>query len=120
MIRHTSHSVTGVTLPHLFSPAEVAEALGCSEWWVKEQARKGRIPYTKPGGRYRFTAEHVAEITRIFERRPASSAVVTPGTAPAPAAPRRGSALKPSETVTRLTAKPPRRLLRSQTQITAA
>jgi hypothetical protein len=60
-------------LPQLYSAADVAQALRCSEWWVKEQACRGRIPFTKPGGSYRFTVEHVAEIMRIFERRPAES-----------------------------------------------
>ena len=54
----------------LHSPVEVAKALGCSEWWVKEQARRRRIPFTWIGGSYRFTAEHVREIIRVFEVRP--------------------------------------------------
>ncbi|WP_372408729.1 helix-turn-helix domain-containing protein [Streptomyces luteireticuli] len=70
MNSHSRHSVTGVTLPHLFRPAEIAEALGCSEWWVKEQARQRRIPFTRAGGAYRFTAEHLVEIIAIFEERP--------------------------------------------------
>ncbi|WP_408909799.1 DNA-binding protein [Streptomyces luteolus] len=37
---------------------------------MKEQARKKRIPFTRPGGAYRFTAEHFAEIVRLFEERP--------------------------------------------------
>ena len=61
------------SLPPLYLPSDIAEALHCSEWWVKEQARRGRIPFSKPGGRYQFTSEHFAEILRIFESRPASS-----------------------------------------------
>lgn len=74
MTSHSRHSVTRgttVTLPHLFRPSEIAEALGCSEWWVKEQARRRRIPFTRVGGAYRFTADHVAEIVALFEERPA-------------------------------------------------
>lgn len=56
--------------PILYRPAEVAEMLGCSEWWVKEQARNRRIPFSWIGGSYRFTDEHVAEIFRLFEERP--------------------------------------------------
>ncbi|QKW07378.1 helix-turn-helix domain-containing protein [Streptomyces sp. NA04227] len=70
MSSHSSHSVTAATLPQLFRPAEVAEALGCSEWWVKEQARQRRIPFTRAGGAYRFTAEHYAEIVLVFEELP--------------------------------------------------
>jgi hypothetical protein len=54
-----------------FRPAEVAALLRCSEWWVKEQARRRRIPYAWIGGSYLFTAEHVAEIVRRFEVQPA-------------------------------------------------
>ncbi|MFL4905598.1 helix-turn-helix domain-containing protein [Streptomyces sp. MMS24-I2-30] len=75
MTSHSRHSVTAVTvtgppLPHLYHPAEIAEALGVSEWWVKEQARQKRIPFTRPGGAYRFTAKHFEEIVRLFEERP--------------------------------------------------
>jgi hypothetical protein len=44
--------------------------LRCSEWWVKEQARRRRIPYSWIGGSYLFTNEHVAEIVRLFEVQP--------------------------------------------------
>jgi len=50
-----------------YRPAEVAALLRCSEWWVKEQARRRRIPYAWIGGSYLFTAEHIAEIVRRFE-----------------------------------------------------
>ncbi|MEV6671087.1 helix-turn-helix domain-containing protein [Streptomyces sp. NPDC051162] len=67
------HSAADETLPHLYRPCEIAEALGCSEWWVKEQARQRRIPFTRVGGAYRFTVEHFAEIIRAFEERPLQS-----------------------------------------------
>lgn len=71
------------TLPQLHTPQEIADVFGCSEWWVKEQARRRRIPFTKVGGAYRFTAEHLDEIIRIFEERPdqrqAPSGSATPG-----------------------------------------
>ncbi|MFG2777547.1 helix-turn-helix domain-containing protein [Streptomyces prunicolor] len=57
-------------LPPTYSPAEVAEALDCSEWWVKEQARRRRIPFIRGGSGYRFTRAHVEEIFNIFEERP--------------------------------------------------
>lgn len=57
-------------LPRLYGPSEIATAIGCSEWWVKEQARRRRIPYTRLGGSYRFTADHLDEIIRLFEERP--------------------------------------------------
>ena len=53
-----------------YRPAEVAEILRCSEWWVKEQARRRRIPYAWIGGSYLFTDEHIAAILRLFEVQP--------------------------------------------------
>ena len=44
--------------------------LRCSEWWIKEQARNRRIPFSWIGGSYLFTEEHIAEIVRLFEARP--------------------------------------------------
>jgi hypothetical protein len=56
------------TIPRFYLPRDVAKILKCSEWWVKEQARRRRIPYCWIGGGYRFTPEHLTEIVRIFER----------------------------------------------------
>lgn len=56
--------------PVLHRAADVARILGCSEWWVKEQARKRRIPYSFIGGSYRFTDQHIIEIVKLFEVRP--------------------------------------------------
>ncbi|MEU9137089.1 DNA-binding protein [Streptomyces sp. NPDC048404] len=103
-------------LPPVYLPSDIAKALHCSEWWVKEQARRGRIPFTKPAGSYRFTAEHFAEIMRIFESRPAES-----HDAPAPAqrAPRRRVAAA-AASVTSLKARTPRRARGVQPQSSAA
>ncbi|MEV0570211.1 DNA-binding protein [Dactylosporangium sp. NPDC050588] len=89
----------------LHLPAEVAVMLQCSEWWVKEQARKRRIPFTWIGGGYRFTDEHVAAIIRAAEVLPgavAPPAAVVPMRRPDPAP----ASVEP---VTRLCARPPRR-----------
>jgi hypothetical protein len=55
--------------------------LRCSEWWVKEQARKRRIPYSWIGGSYLFTEEHIAEIVRLFEVRPTTHVAASEPTA---------------------------------------
>lgn len=81
--------------------------LRCSEWWVKEQARKRRIPYCWIGGSYRFTPEHVAEIARLFEVRPAERAPRLPAQR-RPS--ERGSDMDDRSTA-RLVARPPRRAL---------
>ena len=91
--------------PGFYRPVDVARMLRCSAWWVKEQARRGRIPYCWIGGGYLFTAEHVAEIVRLFEVLPTEAA------APAPAlqrASRRPSGVD-SGPVVQLNARTPRR-----------
>ncbi|HET9518817.1 MAG TPA: helix-turn-helix domain-containing protein [Actinoplanes sp.] len=89
-----------------YRPAEVAKLLRCSEWWIKEQARRRRIPYAWIGGSYLFTADHVTEIVRLFEVQPGVEA---------PPAPRRARADRQSSdgcsdaAPNRLRARPPRR-----------
>ncbi|MGP8300174.1 helix-turn-helix domain-containing protein [Streptomyces inhibens] len=119
MISHSRHSVTAAALPHLYSAAEVAEALGCSEWWVKEQARKGRIPFIRTGGGYRFTMEHFEEILRVFEKRPLRSQAPAPEGASAPR-PRPRHPQQPTAPVVRLHAKSPRRSRRTDSVSAAA
>jgi hypothetical protein len=83
--------------------------LRCSEWWVKEQARKRRIPFAWIGGSYRFTDDHVAEIVSLFEVRPAA---LGPDAGPA----RRRDARPARESTARLTARRPRRARRADQQ----
>jgi excisionase family DNA binding protein len=97
---------TGELLPRLLYPHEVARALGCSEWWVKEQARRRRIPFTKVGSAYRFTRDHLYEIIRIFEQRPDQRAATDTGAGPR----RRGVSPQPQSPVVRLRARRPQRL----------
>ncbi len=99
----------GRTAQVLHRPADVAAMLRCSEWWVKEQARKRRIPYAWIGGGYRFTDEHVAAIIRAAEVLPGDA-----GPAQVAAAPSRRPRPEPVavEPVTRLRARTPRRALR--------
>lgn len=103
-------------LPVLYKPGEVADAFEVSEWWIKEQARKGRIPFTRLGGAYRFTAEHVTEIIHLFEEAPPRSAGASERVT---VQSRRHSPTAPPTTV-RLTARTPRRAQRNQSQSSAA
>jgi hypothetical protein len=49
------------------SPEDVATALGTSTWWVREQARRGRIPHLRLGkGRIRLLPEHVDALVALF------------------------------------------------------
>ncbi|MDO0926518.1 helix-turn-helix domain-containing protein [Streptomyces sp. TG1A-8] len=71
------HTPSEAPQPRLYRPDEIAETLGCSAWWVKDRARRCLIPHTRVGRAYRFTAEHLAEIIRLHEERPAQPAQTT-------------------------------------------
>ena len=96
----------------LHSAADIAAALGCSEWWVKEQARHRRIPFAWIAGSYRFTDDHLAEIIRQREVRPTDSGLALPQAEAQP--PRRTSRPWTDEPPpTQLRARPPRRAVRA-------
>ncbi|MDG5801240.1 helix-turn-helix domain-containing protein [Streptomyces ossamyceticus] len=101
-------------LPRLYVPEEVAAVLGCSVWWVKDRARRRLIPFTRVGRAYRFTGEHLAEIIRMNEARPASPQQHHPATARAskPSTPQ--PSLSSAVPASRLRARPPRRARQSQ------
>jgi hypothetical protein len=112
-------------LSGFYRPAEVATMLRCSEWWVKEQARKRRIPYSWIGGSYLFTAEHIAEIVRRFEVQPTDTGPAAPPPAwarvPAPRRPTEPTTdVEPDRPAVRLTARTPRRARLSTPDTTAA
>ena len=90
-------------LPRLRKPEDIAEALGCSAWWVREKARRREIPFVKVGGAYRFTDDHLTEIIALFEQRPGEPSSSRAST------PRRRAQTPPSEVVVRLQARAPRR-----------
>lgn len=61
------------------SPEDVAETLGTSAWWVREQARRGRIPHLRLGkGRIRLLPEHVDALVALFTVEGAVAAEVPP------------------------------------------
>ncbi|MEU4999697.1 helix-turn-helix domain-containing protein [Streptomyces sp. NPDC021622] len=103
-----------VGLPRLYAPEEVAAVLGCSAWWVKDRARRRLIPFTRVGRAYRFSDEHLAEIVRMHEERPARNprrpGVVAASSPKPPARQRRETAVP----TVRLKARPPRRMTKSQ------
>ncbi|TWP51461.1 helix-turn-helix domain-containing protein [Lentzea tibetensis] len=109
MDRPTSDSV-------LHRPRDVAKRLGCSEWWIKEQARNRRIPFSWIGGRYLFTDEHVSEIVAIFERRPVE--LVVPAAHHDQLAQARE--VRVTNPTTRLKARAPKRARNARAQSTAA
>ncbi|MFD5446695.1 helix-turn-helix domain-containing protein [Streptomyces sp. NPDC127100] len=107
----TPHS--DAVLPRLYLPEEVAAVLGCSAWWVKDRARRRLIPFTRVGRAYRFTGEHLAEIIRMHEARPASPQHPT-APAPAPKAPTSQPSRPSAAPSARLRSRPPRRARQSQ------
>ncbi|WP_196218162.1 helix-turn-helix domain-containing protein [Streptomyces blattellae] len=114
-VHHRPSTEGEAALPRLYRPEEIAEALGCSAWWVKDRARRSLIPHTRVGRAYRFTAEHLAEIVRLHEARPtrsADNAAAAPAAATPPAARARASQSRrppTASTAGRLRARPPRR-----------
>ncbi|MEQ4209902.1 helix-turn-helix domain-containing protein [Actinopolymorpha sp. B9G3] len=65
-------------VPTLYTAEEAAKVLRVSQSWLERQAAARRIPFTLLGGCYRFTAEHLAQIVRIFESSPCSESSPTP------------------------------------------
>lgn len=114
-------------LPTLYSAQEVADALGCSLWWVRDRARRGLIPHVRVADAYKFTAGHFAEIVRLHEKRPASRAQPAPCPPTMPPARRsRPAQLLPlalpasaaaREPVEALRARPPRRVSRPERDV---
>jgi hypothetical protein len=96
-----------VTDERLHTAAEAAVILRCSSWWLKEQARKRRIPFAWIGGSYLFSDGHLSEILRIFEVLP--QAEISPADAVSVRKGRPTTAPDDTATVVPLTAKPPRR-----------
>ncbi len=64
------------------SPEDVAKTLGTSPWWVKEQARRGRIPHLRVGrGRIRLLPEHVDALLALITVECAVAETEPPATA---------------------------------------
>ncbi|MDQ0375943.1 helix-turn-helix domain-containing protein [Cellulomonas humilata] len=48
------------------TPEEIAESFGISTSWVREQARRGRVPHLRFGrGKIRFLPEHVDALIQL-------------------------------------------------------
>lgn len=107
----------GSDLPRLYRPDEVAVSLGCSEWWVKDRARRRLIPFTLIGGAYRFTADQFAAAVQLYEVAPRTD-VPEPAARPS-VKPRIPDEQRKNDRAIRLRARPPRRI-RDQGESTAA
>jgi hypothetical protein len=68
-----------------WTKTEAAARLACTESWLEEKARLREIPFTRLSGAIHFTDGHLAEITAIYEERPASEKPAAAATAKKPA-----------------------------------
>jgi len=57
----------------LYTAEEAAEVLRVRTSWLERQAAARKVPFTMLGGCYRFTADHLAQIVRIFEAAPTAA-----------------------------------------------
>ncbi|WP_399225341.1 DNA-binding protein [Streptomyces sp. TRM49041] len=101
-------------LPRLYLPEEVAAVLGCSAWWVKDRARRRLIPFARVGRAYRFSDDHLAEIVRMHEERPARNPQRPSGIAVPTRKPATRQRTETAQPTVRLKARPPRRLVKAQ------
>src|SRR5215469_13067300 len=72
----TTHESSGTPAVHTL--AEAAAILRVKESWLERQAAARKIPFTMLGGAYRFTAEHLTAIVRIYEKTPDQESSGTP------------------------------------------
>ena len=59
------------------TPGEVAQLLGISEWWVREQIRRGRVPHLR-FGRHRIALlpAHVDAIIELWTEGQISDRII--------------------------------------------
>jgi excisionase family DNA binding protein len=62
-----------VVAPLVYTVAEAAVILHVKESWLQRRAAAREIPFTMLGGAYHFTAEHITDIIRRYERIPVVS-----------------------------------------------
>jgi excisionase family DNA binding protein len=62
------------THPNVYTVPEAAQVLRVRESWLEREAAARRIPFTMLAGSYRFTGDHLIQILRMHEIRPAADA----------------------------------------------
>jgi len=96
------------SVPQIFTKTEAAEILRVRESWLEKKAAARRIPFTKLGGSYRFTAEHLQRIAAEFEETPVVAIQPSVTTPPVPRRKRREPPQTADPRVVPLRARPPR------------
>lgn len=65
-----------MTLPKTYTLTEVADALGMSERWVREQIKNGAT-HMRAGRKIRFTEAHYEELRASMTRSPVVQSITT-------------------------------------------
>jgi excisionase family DNA binding protein len=60
--------------PNVYTVPEAARLLRVRESWLEREAAARRIPFTMLAGSYRFTSDHLIQIVRMHEIKPAAEA----------------------------------------------
>jgi excisionase family DNA binding protein len=64
--------ISAGTQPNVYTVAEAARLLRVRESWLEREAAARRIPFTMLAGSYRFTGDHLIQIVRMHEIKPAA------------------------------------------------
>jgi len=71
--RDAARTVSAVSFQLLYTADEAALMLRVKPRWLKRQAAARKVPFTMLAGSYRFSARHLEEITRMYEKSPESA-----------------------------------------------
>lgn len=89
----TQRSAPVAVVSVVLSCAEVAQALGASEYWVAQQVRRRRFPHLRVGRKVRFTVDHLERIRELLEVSTADFDAGADGRAVAPPGDGHGAAV---------------------------
>jgi len=70
--------ISAGTQPNVYTVPEAARLLRVRESWLEREAAARRIPFTMLAGSYRFTSDHLIQIVRMHEIKPAETAPLVP------------------------------------------
>lgn len=86
MTRRADTRINGLEDLVTFSPRQVADAIGASEWWVRDQAAKRRVPHLRLGrAKIVFRRSDIVALQEILAVQVVIPDVGSDDHAPAPA-----------------------------------
>src|SRR5438552_3784352 len=71
--RDAAGTVSAASFQLLYTADEAALLLRVKPRWLKRQAAARKVPFTMLAGSYRFSARHLEEIMRMYEKSPESA-----------------------------------------------